>query len=383
MPYTSLKEQERKKALIQGLRGKKNYAANPLGVLAQGLNAYTAKNKSRELDSAEADNLSIEQNEMNELLKRSSPGFEENRKASMVDALRNAPEDQLIEPGASKDFNYQSPLAQQLSLKSQLDTNAAKQKASIDATSNPSYQFLGTPEGVARGNRRTGEISYQDDRITRSEDDPVLQQSIAAAKARGKGDVETSLIGEQATPTADAAAKKVEAEALARRDADLKITKPKAMTTGRAQLTKTNMLKGNIEDARKAASGWTTGFIGNVMTSIKGSDAYDLSQKLATIKANIGFDRLQEMRNNSVTGGALGQVSEMENKLLQAVWGSLEQAQSKDQFLEILGQVEKQVQESWKRVEMAYELDYNEPLRDSKGMKGVEGGSDQVIEVDW
>jgi hypothetical protein len=46
---------------------------------------------------------------------------------------------------------------------------------------------------------------------------------------------------------------------------------------------------------------------------------------LETIKANIGFDKLQAMREASPTGGALGAISDMENKLLQAVQGALDQ----------------------------------------------------------
>jgi hypothetical protein len=53
---------------------------------------------------------------------------------------------------------------------------------------------------------------------------------------------------------------------------------------------------------------------------------------LQTIKANVGFDKLQEMRENSPTGGALGQVSNLELESLQSVLGSLDQYQSGDQL---------------------------------------------------
>lgn len=57
------------------------------------------------------------------------------------------------------------------------------------------------------------------------------------------------------------------------------------------------------------------------------TDARELDNYLNTIKANIGFDKLQQMRENSPTGGALGQVSDFENKLLQAVNGALDPGQ--------------------------------------------------------
>ena len=66
--------------------------------------------------------------------------------------------------------------------------------------------------------------------------------------------------------------------------------------------------------------------------SIPGTKAHDVARTLDTIKANIGFDKLQAMRAASPTGGALGQVSERENVLLQSTFGSLAQSQSEDQF---------------------------------------------------
>lgn len=77
---------------------------------------------------------------------------------------------------------------------------------------------------------------------------------------------------------------------------------------------------------------WTTGPIGAVLQSVPGTGAHDLSGLLNTIKSNIGFDKLQSMREASPTGGALGQVSDFENRQLQATFGELMQSQSADQF---------------------------------------------------
>lgn len=84
----------------------------------------------------------------------------------------------------------------------------------------------------------------------------------------------------------------------------------------------------------------TTGFAGDVVKNVGGSRAHDISGMLDTIKANVGFDRLQEMRNNSPTGGALGQVSEQENRLLQSTLGSVIQSQSEAQLLSNLARLE-------------------------------------------
>ena len=75
--------------------------------------------------------------------------------------------------------------------------------------------------------------------------------------------------------------------------------------------------------------GWTTG-IGSYLKYLPETDAAAVSAQLETVKANIGFDKLQAMREASPTGGALGQVSNQELTALQSVFGNLEQSQRAD-----------------------------------------------------
>ena len=74
--------------------------------------------------------------------------------------------------------------------------------------------------------------------------------------------------------------------------------------------------------------------------AIPGTPAHDVSKRVETLQAIAGFDQLNQMRQQSPTGGALGQVSERELTFLQSVIGSLELSQSKGQFLENLARVE-------------------------------------------
>lgn len=83
-----------------------------------------------------------------------------------------------------------------------------------------------------------------------------------------------------------------------------------------------------------------TGVAGRMASMLPGSEASDARALAETIKANIGFDRLQQMREASPTGGALGQVTERELATLQAVLGNLEFSQSKDQLLRNLTRLE-------------------------------------------
>jgi hypothetical protein len=79
-----------------------------------------------------------------------------------------------------------------------------------------------------------------------------------------------------------------------------------------------------------------TGLMGSALAIVPGTPAFDLNQRLMTIGANIGFDKLQAMREASPTGGALGSVSDFENRQLQATYGALAQSQSAEQLAENL-----------------------------------------------
>jgi len=79
----------------------------------------------------------------------------------------------------------------------------------------------------------------------------------------------------------------------------------------------------------------------SVLSIAPGSDANLLKNRLQTIRANISFDKLQAMREESPTGGALGQVSTFELQNLMSVFGSLEQSQTADELEYNLRRVQK------------------------------------------
>lgn len=70
----------------------------------------------------------------------------------------------------------------------------------------------------------------------------------------------------------------------------------------------------------------TTGF-GTFLSGIPTTDARNAQRLADTIKGNIGFDRLQRMREESPTGGALGQVAVQELQALQSTMGSFDLGQ--------------------------------------------------------
>ena len=116
-------------------------------------------------------------------------------------------------------------------------------------------------------------------------------------------------------------------------------------------------------------SGWTAG-AGSVLAGIPGSPAKDLQAAIETIKANLGFDELQTMRDNSPTGGALGQVAVQELEALRSTLSSLDQAQSPEQVVASLKRIQEIRRGSAQRRREAFDGTYNSP---SGG--GYQGGS--------
>ncbi len=144
-----------------------------------------------------------------------------------------------------------------------------------------------------------------------------------------------------------------------------KTGKPARIASLEAKNAQRGMLKKLATELKANANLWTTGFYGSKAAGIAGTKAYDFSQKILTLKTNLGFDKLQDMRNNSPTGGALGNVSDSEGKRLEAVWGSLEQAQSPAAFIKAVEMVEDQIDMSWNNVNAVYRAEYGEDYSDA------------------
>lgn len=163
------------------------------------------------------------------------------------------------------------------------------------------------------------------------------------------GGVPSSVSGTQATPLST-----LEAEA----SGATTLRQAEALGAGRGKAAASLEAEAPIKEAREAtraesaenlitvldraidnASVWTTGALGNASKNIPGTPAHDLFKDLETVKANLGFDRLQRMREESKTGGALGQVAVQELVALQSTVRNLEQSQSREQFVDNLGAV--------------------------------------------
>lgn len=132
---------------------------------------------------------------------------------------------------------------------------------------------------------------------------------------------------------------------------------PKVMAGYAMANMKDKYLGQSIQKAIDSASPWTTGFTGNVLSYVKGSPSSDLAFTMQNIEANLAFDALQNMRDSSPTGGALGAISERELALLQSTWVSVQQAQSEGQFRENLKRLQDIKAEFAVLRKQAYEMD--------------------------
>jgi len=91
-----------------------------------------------------------------------------------------------------------------------------------------------------------------------------------------------------------------------------------------------------VDKAVAAVSPHTTGILGKGLSSVPGTDRKALEGYIKTLQAAMGFDRLQQMRNESKTGGALGQVSNIELDLLTSSIVNLDPDQPPDVLVDNL-----------------------------------------------
>jgi hypothetical protein len=130
--------------------------------------------------------------------------------------------------------------------------------------------------------------------------------------------------------------------------ADLKTYEAQKTQQGKVQAITDNAdrIINTIDQAIPLVGYTTAGLAG--AANIPGTEGRDLETALTTIKANLGFDRLQQMRDASKTGGALGQVAVKELEALQATVASLDRGQSPDKLRENLKDI-KYYYDRWRK----------------------------------
>lgn len=98
------------------------------------------------------------------------------------------------------------------------------------------------------------------------------------------------------------------------------------------------IVTGAIAKAKKLVSPTSTGF-GSLLSGIPTTDARALEGQLNVVKANLGFDRLRQMREESKTGGALGSIAVKELERLEAAVATLDTGLEGQQLIDALDAV--------------------------------------------
>lgn len=93
--------------------------------------------------------------------------------------------------------------------------------------------------------------------------------------------------------------------------------------------------------------------------NVPGGQAANAEALLGTLKSQVGFGVLQDMRNNSKTGGALGSISDAEGKRLEANLAALEKSQSLEQYQANLRKIVDYAEQAKERVREAYNMKHS------------------------
>lgn len=103
----------------------------------------------------------------------------------------------------------------------------------------------------------------------------------------------------------------------------------------------------------------STGAFAPIAGIVEGSSRAQLEETLSPIKAIVAFEYLAEMRKNSPTGGALGNVSDIELRLLASTLGSLEPRQGRESLRERLRLIKEIVGDNSKKALLEWRKKYN------------------------
>ena len=278
--------------------------------------------------------------------------------AAVPGGMSNA---QQTKPGA---YGADSPTVALANALSPSDPKAAMQIFASDIAARRAAELKAAAE-ARKYNRDLARDKFKSDLGRRPDTAEVNRQKIArhAAEAGYEYGPDGSLRpipGGPQDPRALAKVRKMEKDA--EYDAKFEAAFPKVRGQIESGYKEFSNLEPVIDRAIENTNAWTAGLFGKKLSEISGTPAADLRNDLETIRANLGFSKLQQMRANSPTGGALGQVSEMENRLLQSVNRALQNEQSPGRLKSNLTDVKRDLAEYQQHLVDVFKQDYGKFL---------------------
>ena len=110
-------------------------------------------------------------------------------------------------------------------------------------------------------------------------------------------------------------------------------------------VTKSVYLQDQVDRLSKNIGFFEAGLSGQVSSFVGGTAAYDRDRDIINLKANLGFDQINEMKRQAAESGAsgtgLGQISNIEFMSLQSTVDALDVGMSKEAQLEALANIKK------------------------------------------
>lgn len=101
-----------------------------------------------------------------------------------------------------------------------------------------------------------------------------------------------------------------------------------------------------------------TGLANMLTGAVPGTPAHELNKLLGTITGNVAFDYLADMRQNSPTGGAVGQLSDSEREAMSNIQGNIEGTNSKSTLLYNLNRLRETRVNAEARLRDAFDQDF-------------------------
>ncbi len=132
-------------------------------------------------------------------------------------------------------------------------------------------------------------------------------------------------------------------------EADRDAAKAAKVSALQMHLNRADVILNTINEVLPQVGGLTSGMVAGMSKAIPGTPAFNVQKRIDTIKANIGIEQLQAMRDASKSGSSgFGQLAVKELDALQSSMGNLDVAQSKDQLVKSLTDVQ-QHYDRWKK----------------------------------
>lgn len=113
----------------------------------------------------------------------------------------------------------------------------------------------------------------------------------------------------------------------------------KAERAAESLIDNASVVTRRLESVKARINNKTAGLAGAALSKIWSTEAEAIALELDSIGANIAFDKLSEMRSNSPTGGALGNVSNYEGQQLRDSVAALKNTQNPAQLRNNIDQV--------------------------------------------